>query len=63
MAHNKPRGKKVRLGKAYKASKNPPLWVFLKKFGVPRGLRVYRSRLYQLNPKARRHWRVKKLKE
>ncbi|HDI10223.1 MAG TPA: 50S ribosomal protein L39e [Euryarchaeota archaeon] len=50
MARNKPRGKKIRLGKASKQNKRVPIWVI-----------VRTNRRVLTHPK-RRHWRRSRLK-
>ncbi|RLE93977.1 MAG: 50S ribosomal protein L39e [Thermoprotei archaeon] len=50
MAHAKPLGKKLRLARALKQNRSPPLWVVAKTKGE-----------FRRHPKMR-HWRRKRLK-
>ena len=59
MAHVKPRGKKIRLGKEIKANKLAPIWAAIKAFGLKRGILLRR----RMNRHVRRHWRRVKLKK
>jgi len=57
MSRNKSKGKKKRLGKAYKKAKSAPRWVSIKAFGLDR------AKKKSLKPRRTRNWRRSDLDE